>query len=234
MVTNLSKRWSSNPSGRDVGGWIRRFGEGLPLDPARRYISWTSFMDSSMRGRLLPDFDTTSGRPEQRMLDVFQRGTGRMLDHVFRFDLNRYVASDLLQICDNMTMAHSLEARVPFCDVDLVNAMARIPASQRFPGYRLKPILRRIGRDYLPDEILNRKKQGFMIPIGRWFRQDLREYMEDQFDSRYLPSLLDHKVVRNLWNQHVTGQANHTHVLWAILLLSKWLRKSHVLTKPVR
>ena len=96
------------------------------MDPAQRYISWTTFMDSSTRDRLLPDVDSRSRRPEQRMLETFQRGSGRMLDHVFRFDLNRYVASELLQICDNMTMAHSLEARVPFCDVDLVDARGRV------------------------------------------------------------------------------------------------------------
>ena len=88
-------------------------------------------------------------------------------------------------------MAHSLEARVPFCDVDLVEEMARTPADLRFKGFRLKPVLRAVARDYLPNEILNRRKQGFMIPIGRWFRQDLRDYMESQFKAERLPHGLD-------------------------------------------
>ena len=65
-----------------------------------------------------------------------------------------------------------------------------------------------------------------MIPIGRWFRHDLKDYMESQFEARLLPDILDHRTVRVMWSEHKSGQANHTHVLWAILLLSGWLRKT--------
>src|SRR5581483_1807824 len=142
-----------------------------------------------------------------------------------RYDIRRYVASDLLPICDMMTMAHSLEVRVPFCDVDLVDAMARVPASIRFPGLRLKPLLRKLGSSYLPKQILNRKKQGFMVPIGRWFRTELRDYVEEQLRPNALPDVLDGEAVRHLWSDHLAGRVNATHTLWAVLVFSAWLRK---------
>ncbi len=223
-LVGVSRFWSSQPSGRDLGGWIRRFGQGLKMETAARYTTWTSFLDPESRARLLPDVHSERDFPERRMLKCFREGSGTALDHIFRFDVKRYVACDLLQLCDNMTMAHSLEARVPFCDVDLVAEMARTPAALRFQGYKLKPILRDIARDYLPGEILNRRKQGFMIPIGRWFRHDLKDYMESQFAADFLPAALDRPSVRSLWDQHKSGQSNNTHVLWAILLLAGWLK----------
>ena len=225
-LANLTRLWSSQPSGRDVSGWIQRFGRGLSMDSAERYLSWTSFLQEKSRARLLPDLAVERTYPEQRMLELFRTGGGTVLDHIFRYDVTRYLACDLLQLCDNMTMAHSLEARVPFCDVDLVSAMARTPSAMRFGGYRLKPLLREIAGEYLPAEILNRRKQGFMVPIGRWFRSDLRDYLNDQLSENLLPEFVSHGAVRAMWNEHREGRANHTHVLWGILLLSRWLRKN--------
>ena len=223
-VALLSRLWTSRPSGRDVGGWIRRFGEGLQLGPEARYVQWTTFLSHSARSRLYTEPDGAS--VEAGMMEAIKDAGGALLDRLFRFDLDRYVASDLLPLCDNMTMAHSLEVRVPFCDVDLVEMMARIPARSRFPGYRLKPILRDISRSYLPSEIIHRKKQGFMIPIGRWFRQELRDYVEACLEPARLPGLIDARAVRELWNQHLTNRVNGTHTLWAIVLFSAWMAKS--------
>jgi asparagine synthase (glutamine-hydrolysing) len=231
-LANVSRLWSSQPSGRDVGGWIHRFGKGLEMEPAARYAMWTSFLDPDVRARLLPDIRPLEQSPEQQMLDLFRSGQGTALDRIFRFDVARYVPCDLLQLCDNMTMAHSLEARVPFCDVDLVYEMARTPAAIRFHGYRLKPMLRHIAKKYLPEKIVNRKKQGFMIPIGRWFRNELKDYVESQLTRNRLPAVVDFASVHNMWEEHKAGRANHTHVLWAVLLLGHWLRKTsgkHVL-----
>lgn len=225
-IARAAGLWSSQPRGRDIGGWIRRFGKGLELNPEARYAMWTTFLDPQTRSGLLPDIHSAAGFPEREIIDALRRGAGSSLDRIFRFDVLRYVSADLLQLCDNMTMAHSLEARVPFCDVDLVAEMAGTAASIRFPGYRLKPILRNIAREYLPDEILNRRKQGFMVPIGRWFRNDLKDYVASHLDNGSLPAGVDGRFVRGLWERHLSGQANHTHVLWAILVLGNWLRKS--------
>jgi len=106
-VTQLTALWQSQPSGRDVGGWINRFGNGLHLDSCSRYASWTRFMDEPLRSRLLRTAEAT--QPEQGVFRIFNEHRGSVLDKIFRVDLSRYVASDLLQFCDNMSMANSLE-----------------------------------------------------------------------------------------------------------------------------
>jgi asparagine synthase (glutamine-hydrolysing) len=117
--------------------------------------------------------------------------------------------------------------RVPYCDVDLVSEMANVPAAARFPAYTLKPWLRKIAQNVgVPSRILKRKKQGFMIPIGRWFRAELRDYLEAGLHSNQLPDLLDGPAVQRLMGDHLAGRANHTHVLWAILLLGRWMKKN--------
>ena len=224
-VARLSGFWPSRPSGRDLGGWINRFGSGLHLDSYSRYASWTRFMDGPMRSRLLPG--VSGDEPEQAVFRAFNEGHGSVLDKIFRVDMSRYVASDLLQFCDNMSMANSLEVRVPYCDVDLVVEMAATPSSARLPGYTLKPWLKEIAKDaHVPRKILKRKKQGFMIPIGRWFRSELKGYLEGQLEGNLLPDMFDRSTVKHLLADHIAGRANHTHVLWAILLLSRWLAKT--------
>ena len=182
-------------------------------------------MDGPMRSRLLPG--VSGDEPEQAVFRAFNGGHGSVLDKIFRVDMSRYVASDLLQFCDNMSMANSLEVRVPYCDVDLVGEMAATPSSARLPSYVLKPWLREIAIDaHVPGKILKRRKQGFMIPIGRWFRNELKGYLEGQLEGNLLPDMFDRPTVKHLLADHIAGRANHTHVLWAILLLSRWLSKT--------
>jgi asparagine synthase (glutamine-hydrolysing) len=165
------------------------------------------------------------GYAEEEIFAILRESAGGPLDRIFRLDVGRYLAFDLLPLCDNMSMAHSLEVRVPFCDIDLVEGMARIPAVSRFPGYSLKPVLKRIARDFLPREILARKKQGFMVPIGRWFRNELKFYVEHELQAERLPDFLNPAAVHSLLKEHTSGVANHTQMVWALLLLTKWCAK---------
>jgi asparagine synthase (glutamine-hydrolysing) len=231
-VSALSSIWSSHPSARDLGGWIRRFGRGINLNMQDRYDLWTSFLDEKGRDALIPAVLKSRLHGREAAL-LFDRLNGTALDRIFRIDISRYLASDLLQLCDNMTMANSLEIRVPFCDSDLVSAMARLPAATRFPGFRLKPLLKDIARDYLPPQILNRQKRGFMIPIGRWFRGTLRSYLEEQLAEKRLPEFIEAESVSRMLKEHASGKGNHTHVLWALLLLTRWLEKCRARVAPV-
>jgi asparagine synthase (glutamine-hydrolysing) len=205
--------------------WSSRFAKGLEMEAGARYATWTSFLDPDVRKRLLPDIRFREQSPEQQMLELLRSGKGSALDRIFRFDLVRYIPCDLLQLYDNMTMAHSLEARMPFCDVDLVDEIARTPAAIRFHGYRLRPMLRDMAKKYLPEKVVKRTKRESMIPIGRWFCNELRDYVESQFTRNRLPAIVDFASVQSMWEEHKSGRADHGHVLWAVLLLGHWLRK---------
>jgi len=218
-----SRLFSSSPIGRDVGGWIRRFGEGLNLDPRQRYELWTSFLAPETRAAIVSSQFISTSVIEREISEIFDESAGAYLDKIFRTDLKRYLAGDLLKLGDNMTMANSLELRVPFCDVDLVSEVAQTPAAIRLRGYRLKSVLREIAGSFLPAEIVHRKKQGFMVPIGKWFRTELQAYMKAQLSADKLPPFLDARGVGRLLQEHLTRQENHTHLLWAILVLTRWL-----------
>ncbi|MBI2822484.1 MAG: asparagine synthase (glutamine-hydrolyzing) [Acidobacteria bacterium] len=222
-ISLASKFFSSRPAGRDVGGRLRRFGEGIRAEPSQRYWRWTTFLDPATRDALCSWPAPAGAAFEQEFEDLFREATGECLDKILRVDVGGYLVSDLLKLGDGMTMAHSLELRVPFCDADLVRYVASTPADLRFPGYRLKPVLKDIARSYLPREIIGRSKQGFMVPIGRWFRSDLRSYLEGELSSDKLPRFLNSGAVSGLVQAHVSGRENYTHLLWAILVLTRWL-----------
>ncbi|MBI4456235.1 MAG: asparagine synthase (glutamine-hydrolyzing) [Acidobacteria bacterium] len=220
-ISIISRLFPSRPTGRDVGGWVRRFGQGIKVGPEQRYWLWTTYLDGKSRSAICSALPRTSF--DEEVSEMFAQEGGSYLDKILRVDIRRYLASNLLKLGDGMTMANSLELRVPFCDVDLVSHVARTPASVRFSGYRLKPILRGIATMCLPSEVARRKKQGFMVPIGQWFRQELRPYLEGELCGEKLPRFLNSKAVAQLVHEHVASKRNHTHLLWALLVLKRWL-----------
>jgi len=162
--------------------------------------------------------DSPDGKFSQWLTGVFRR---RARDTTPDFGL---MPSSLLQLCDNMTMAHSVEARLPFCDIDLVDEIART---------RGTPVLRQIAKRYLPEKVVNRTKRESAAPIARWFRNELRDYVESQFTHNRLPAIVDFGSVQRMWDEHKSGHADHAHALWAVLLLTNWLGKisgKHVFT----
>ncbi|HEY2934911.1 MAG TPA: asparagine synthase (glutamine-hydrolyzing) [Acidobacteriota bacterium] len=226
-VARAAAAFRSEPTGRDLSGWINRFGKGLLLDPQRRYALWTSFLEQENR-------DVVSAPPPEplyfqtELSGLFEQSRDAYIDAILRVDLNRYLPSDLLKFGDNMTMANSLELRVPFCDVDLVEHVARTPARVRFPGWTLKPVLKSIAESHLPRDLIYRKKQGFMVPIGKWFRCELKSYLDSALRAEKLPSFLAPAVVSRIVQEHVCARRNHTHLLWALIVLTRWLELNPV------
>src|SRR5262249_42698491 len=100
------------------------------------------------------------------------------LDGAFRVDLLTYLPDDLLVMAGRMSMAHSLRLRGPFCDYRLNEQSFGIAARVKLPGVTLKGLLRDAFADVLPATVVRRRKQGFMIPLARWLRTDLRPLME--------------------------------------------------------
>jgi asparagine synthase (glutamine-hydrolysing) len=151
------------------------------------------------------------------------------LDRILYENFVTYLPDDLAVKMDRMSMAHSLEARSPFLDTALIEYLATIPAARKVGLRRVKPLLRRSLRPLLPDEIWNRKKQGFGVPMGAWFRtSELKTVFEDEVlaPGARSAAMLDPGVVRRLWDEHQGGAVEHGHRLWPILTLERWLRTS--------
>jgi asparagine synthase (glutamine-hydrolysing) len=138
-------------------------------------------------------------------------------------DLGTYLPGDLLLKADIASMAHSLELRSPFLDHEVVALGLALPDSLKVRGRQAKVALRRAFASDLPTQVAERGKSGFGVPLGRWFREDLRETAHDlllQDRGWFRP-----EEVRRLLGEHESRRADHGHRLWCLLMLELWVRE---------
>jgi asparagine synthase (glutamine-hydrolysing) len=210
---------SDNPPGR-----VRRFLEAGPLAEAERYVSWVSFLSPEALGELLPgrrsDID-----PRARHLEHFSRcSAADVRDALLYVDLKTYLPDDLLMLGDKMSMAASLELRVPFCDRRLVELLAQVAPTVRAPGLRLKPFLREIMGPLLPAGILRRPKRGFSVPLAQWFRGPLKGLALDLLgeEGARAGGVLNPVAVRRLLDAHLGGSRSYFDQLFALIVFQLW------------
>ena len=125
-----------------------------------------------------------------------------------------------------MSMAHSLEVRVPFCDHIVAQFALGLPAHERFRNWQLKSFLKRTLAPYLPPEILTRSKQGFMVPLARWFTADLKEMVRELLSEETVRQrgYIQYPYVRWLLKEHESGRRNLKDQIYALLALEIWQR----------
>lgn len=141
-------------------------------------------------------------------------------------DIKTYLSDDILTKVDRASMAVSLEVRVPLLDHKFVEFMAAIPARLKLRNGEGKYLFKRAIRPTLGDEIIDRRKMGFSIPIGDWFRGPLRGLVEDTLfaNDAFIRSVLDMRLVGRLWRSHLGGYRWLEEMIWALLMLEQWGR----------
>ncbi len=141
-------------------------------------------------------------------------------------DLMTYLPDDILVKVDRMSMACSLEVRSPFLDHRVVEFMARVPTRKKFSLRESKVLLRKVARNYLPEGILKRPKQGFAIPLAAWLRGELRTWMEDVLLSQTCRErgYFRQDALRAMVDLHLAGRRDYSQQLWALLVLESWFR----------
>jgi asparagine synthase (glutamine-hydrolysing) len=145
-------------------------------------------------------------------------------------DTRYYLADDILAKVDRASMGVSLEARAPFLDREVYSFAWSLPLGMKIAGGRGKHILRRVLDRYVPSSLINRPKQGFAVPIGRWLRGELRDWSEALLSPERLArdGLFDVGQVRRAWDEHQSGRRNHDTRLWTILMAQAWLDEQRV------
>jgi asparagine synthase (glutamine-hydrolysing) len=148
-----------------------------------------------------------------------------VLDQLLFADTKTYL-HELLMKQDQMSMAASIESRVPFLDHKLVEFTARLPQRLKIRGWTTKYILRESMKGILPDAIITRRKMGFPVPVGAWFRSEFRHVIDEYVLGERTMSrgIFDPVFVRSLVEQHQAG-ANHAERLWALVNFEMWLRQ---------
>ena len=146
------------------------------------------------------------------------------VDRLLDLNLRTYLADDLLPKVDRMSMAHALEVRSPLLDRDVVDFAFSLPASMKMRGWSRKRVLKKAVEGLLPPEILSRPKRGFGVPLDRWFRSDLRTFVEVRLvgTGSRVHDHLRREAVERLWAEHLAG-ANHGLALWTLLTLEVFL-----------
>lgn len=146
------------------------------------------------------------------------------LNRVLYTDFKLYLDTDILTKVDRSTMAHSLEARVPFLNHAVLEVAAQMPLAMKLNGMTRKHVLRRIFKGVLPDRILNRPKKGFNIPVARWFRNELKPLLLDSLSPAKLQreGLFEPAAVQALLDDHFSGRRDNRKHLWTLLVFELW------------
>jgi asparagine synthase (glutamine-hydrolysing) len=143
---------------------------------------------------------------------------------MFQFDFGTYLPEDILTKVDRMSMAHSIESRVPLLDHEVVTFAASLPPRFKIHGSERKRVLKRAAAAVLPAEVLTRKKRGFGVPLAAWFRGPLRGLLADALQSERVRQrgYLDSRFVDRLIKEHLSGRRDHALRLWVLLVFELW------------
>jgi asparagine synthase (glutamine-hydrolysing) len=227
-VTRLVEAW---PSSRRYGSpsfLLKQFFRGAAHDPdVATHIMMGSLSPAEQRGLLAPavaeacaGFDPYEDLAEIMVDAPADDPIRRMIYHHCKL----YLAGQTLVKMDRGTMAYGVEARAPFLDPDFVALACALPSSLKLRGWTTKYALKRALRGRLPQGILERRKQGFGVPLAQWLRGPLRRELEETLSPARLRrvGLLDPERVRNLVAEHVAGRRDHRRTLWTLLVFERW------------
>jgi asparagine synthase (glutamine-hydrolysing) len=212
------------------GAYGKRFLRNIALEPAARYVDSVSYFDRDSQLNLFSEdarLALAGYDPARRFEQMFAApATRSRLERLLFLDSKTYLPGDILVKVDRMSMANSLETRAPLLDHHLIEFAQTIPASFKLRGLETKYILKRAAMGLIPEEIIRRPKQGFDVPIRRWFNHELREMLDDTLNDRRARERgeFNHRAVLAILDEHRRGARDHSRQLWGLLTLELWRR----------
>jgi asparagine synthase (glutamine-hydrolysing) len=231
ILPSVMDRVPPGPSKKGLRNKVKRFVEGGALPCELQHTRWMQFVREVdkivlYRPELQAELD---GRPTEAFLVAhFRRMAGAdPLAQQQYVDIKTYLVDDILCKVDRMTMAASLEARVPLLDHRVVEFALRLPRKLKMGHGQTKVLLRRAMEGRLPSAVLEKPKQGFSIPMKHWLRGPLRPMMGELLSTSRVRQrgYFEPETITNWMEEHVQGRANHSHRLWALMVFELWHRK---------
>ncbi|NWF72441.1 MAG: asparagine synthase (glutamine-hydrolyzing) [Nitrospirae bacterium] len=217
--------------GRDYAGRAKRFLQDGHRSIEQQYLMWTSFLPQDAEASALTtDLLAACGTNDRNATREHLFKTWPSDDPVDRamgLDMQTYLPDDLLRMGDRISMRHSLELRVPFCDHLLVGFAKSIQGTQHLSGWNLKSFLKNGLRGLLPPAVLQGPKLGFHIPLARWLREDLKEMVGDLLSESVIRrrGYVNPGYVQDLLREHDSGRRNHADQIYALAVLELWQRQ---------
>ncbi|MGE3175632.1 MAG: asparagine synthase (glutamine-hydrolyzing) [Planctomycetota bacterium] len=236
---NRTRRWLPRAAWRGLGAlapkgdWLprplrwKRTLQNLAADPALAYArSVSANLPEEVFAVLRPEHRGAGGDPLQPLLDAYSAADGRdPLQRAVATDFATWLPGDILVKVDRASMATALEVRAPFLDHRLVDYAASIPSAHKVDGSRTKAFLRRALARRLDPAALQRRKQGFSVPLRSWLGGAVGDRLEQEVDDPRLGEWIDPGAVRVLLQRHRQGVRDHGELLWAVLVFGRFLRR---------
>lgn len=239
LVASLGPIWDILPKSRNgyIANKIRqlqRFAEGKKMKSEERYYRWCSFVGEADALKMLSPnslqclaLEEFKSRKKQILRHFTSQGT---MNEVFRTDVDLVLANDMLFKVDKMSMANGLEVRVPFLDHRIVDYAFSLPVHTKVDGKMKKKIVQDAFQSVLPAELYNRPKHGFEVPLLKWFRRELKgfineELLKDEFVHEQ--GIFDVNEVRSLKKQLFSPNPGDSHArIWGLLVFQYWWKKN--------
>jgi len=217
-------------------GMLGRLERSLPAEKSKLRIAVRALAeggyDERLRGWFAPfsvaERNRLTGRSAPRIApNAYRLGRGDSLRRMLYGDTCVWLADNLLERGDRMSMAASLETRPPFLDYRLVELAFELPSSVKTRGRTTKWVIKEVARRYLPGDVVDRPKVGFKVPLDRWFRQGLRDMAFDLLTgpSSYVGASFDTRMVSGLLDSHSRGLRDEESRIWTLLSLEVWHRE---------
>lgn len=207
---------------------VKRFMQAAPLPKVDRYLRWVTVFDAAAKQDLYSNefYQETSPSKVGDLLEPWlaQANGSGIVDAALLADIMTYLPNDLLVKVDIATMAVSLEARSPFLDHHVIEFAASLPENLKLRGLTTKYLLKRMLKRLLPAENLGRRKMGFGVPLGHWFRGRLQPFLRETLLSEQAlqRGLFKPEAVSRLVELHTRGERDYAHQLWTLLMLELW------------
>lgn len=152
-----------------------------------------------------------------------------LIESMMYMDTHRYLPDDILTKVDRAGMAVSLETRIPFLDHRVAEFAWSLPLDIKLRNGKSKWIVRELLQRYVPNELIDRPKMGFGVPIDQWLRGPLKSWANDLLSSSSLDkhAMLDKKLIQKKWQEHLSGVRNWQYQLWDILMFQTWYEAQH-------
>ena len=210
--------------------WVHQLAE-FPT-PAEQYAEATCFFRFNHQGKSMlfsRDLwrEVSQVNAAHAIIDPFNNGhADDLLDRMLYADFMTRLPEHSLMLTDRMTMAHSLEARAPFLDHELVEYLATFPGRLKIKGKTTKYLLRKLAREYLPRQIVEREKQGFMFPVAYWFRNELYPFISQTLLKSHFvqEGYFQKQTIQRMLEEHRSNRVDHHVRLWMLLNLEFWHR----------
>jgi asparagine synthase (glutamine-hydrolysing) len=223
------RRVPPSPKKKGLVNKLKRFSEGTQMDPSLEHVSWQLFAGSVEKRALYRGELAALAR--SRRAETWGKAvlaaapTSDPLTRRQWADVQLYLPDDILTKVDRASMAVALEARSPFLDYNVVEFALRVPARYRMDRSTRKLVLKRAIAPLVPAGILDRRKEGFSMPMKHWLRQELLPLANDLLTGSVIADHFDPQTCRRLIDEHKSGRFNHAHLLWTLMIFAIWRQR---------